>query len=134
MKKLKILAVIISIILISIIAFVISQSSSNSTNKEKNDKHDVEVINNNSRIVKYDGYIYYVSSTNSPRYGISNTLCRMKIDDNTVETIYLANQSRIDDRLIIFKNKLFFNILGQTYYVDIDNIKSISKFNQGNLY
>ena len=138
MKRVKLLGIIVLVILVCLVFF--SSTDKDITEDENNtrielDKENVGiVINNGGSVLKYNGYIYYIDATDSEDKGFKNMLCRMKISDNSKEVIYYADRFKIDDRLIIFNNNIFFGVGGETYYVNLNDFNHFSEYNNGYLY
>lgn len=144
MKKIKLLGLIVCIALIYLIFIGTSNNEDNNESSqnesESNGRVDVqkenveEVVNNGGSVLKYNGYLYYVSSTNTDENGFNNKLCRRQLENDTEEILYDAERYKISDRLIIFNNNLFFSMVGQTYYINLDNTNYIDEYNKGILY
>lgn len=141
MKILKFSAVLVIILLFALIAYSSSIDITIKEEDEETRRADVtkenvsEVINNGGSILEFNGYVYYLNMKNSSGEGFSNKICRKKLEENSEEeVIYDANQYRIDDRLMIFNNNLFFSIVGQTSYINLEDLKTLQSYNKGILY
>lgn len=138
MNKIKILAFAICLVLLGLIFFT-SGTDKNQTDNKNNITADVtkenvgKVINNGGSVLEYDGYVYYIKATNSKENGFNNKICRRNKEDKE-EVIYNAKSNKINDRLIIFNNNIFFSVVGQTYYANLENIRYVKEYNRGVLY
>ena len=142
MKKngLIFLFIIILALLIGLIAF----SSGNNGNIIQSPNDDIidltkenktKVMWNGSNLLMYDDYIYYVDNEVGYNGESENKLCRIKLTgENKVEVMYKTSQYDIENRLYIFNNNLFFTVLGQTLYMNLDDTSYIKKFCVGKLY
>lgn len=144
MKKIKLLGLIVAIALIYLI-FTGTTNRKNEITPNQNinlpnnivniGKENVEkVINNGGSVLKYNGYLYYVSAKNTEDEGFNNALYRKNLKDGKEELLFDGERYRIENRLIIFNNNIFFSMVGQTYYINIENPYKISEYNDGILY
>lgn len=142
MDKLKLAGLIIIFLIIALITFSVNykkeefQIDGDGGTRVQVEKENIsEVYNNGGSVVEYNGYIYYINTMKSSETGFSNKLCRKKLDgDSKEEILYDAKQYKINDRLIIFNNNIFFNLVGDTYYINLDNPEYYESYNQGELY
>ena len=139
MRKIKLLGLVVCVMLICLI--IISSKNNNTINNQNRNnnvnlqKENIEeVINNGKSALQYNGYLYYVKRTISPESGYNNKLCRRNLENNEEEILYDANQYKIEDRLMIFNNNIFFSMIGQTYYINLENTNHIKEYNKGILY
>lgn len=142
MKKngLIFLFIIILALLIGLIAFssrnngnIIQSPNNNIIDLTKENK--TKVMWNGSNLLMYDDYIYYVDNEVGYNGESENKLCRIKLTgENKVEVMYKTSQYDIENRLYIFNNNLFFTVLGQTLYMNLDDTSYIKKFCVGKLY
>lgn len=142
MKKngLIFLFIIILALLIGLIAFssrnngnIIQSPNDNIIDLTKENK--TKVMWNGSNLLMYDDYIYYVDNEVGYNGESENKLCRIKLTgENKVEVMYKTSQYDIENRLYIFNNNLFFTVLGQTLYMNLDDTSYIKKFCVGKLY
>lgn len=142
MKKngLIFLFIIILALLIGLIAFssknngnVIQNPTGNLIDLTKENKS--KVIWNGSNSLIYDEYIYYVDNEVGYNGEIENKICRIKLTgESKVEVLYKTSQYDIENRLYVFNNNLFFTVLGQTLYMNLDDTSYIKKFCVGKLY
>lgn len=142
MKKngLIFLFIIILALLIGLIAFnsrnngnIIQSPNDNIIDLTKENK--TKVMWNGSNLLMYDDYIYYVDNEVEYNGESENKLCRIKLTgENKVEVMYKTSQYDIENRLYIFNNNLFFTVLGQTLYMNLDDTSYIKKFCVGKLY
>lgn len=142
MDKLKLAGLIVIFLIIGLITLSINYKKEDykidgdgGTRLQVEKENIGEVCNNGGSIVQYNGYIYYINTMKSLDTGFSNKLCRRKLDEDSKEEIlYDAKQYKISDRLIIFNNNIFFNLVGDTYYINLDNPEYHVTYNQGELY
>ena len=142
MKKIKFVGLLVIILIVALISFSASLSIKEEENKIKEPPRvDVtkenthEVFNNGGSILEYNGYVYYLNVKNSSTDGFSNKICRRKLKENSKEeVIYDAMQYKLNDRLMIFNNNLFFNVAGQTLYMNLEDLNVIENYNKGILY
>lgn len=141
MNKLKLIGILVLILLIFLITITsnnkddVQIDGNGGTRVQVEKENATEVYNSGGSILEYNGYIYYVNTMRSSEKGFSNKVCRRKIgEDDTEEVLYDAKQYRIEDRLMIFNNNIFFSVVGQTYYINLENTNYIERYNQGVLY
>lgn len=143
MRKLKLLGIIVIIMIIALIYFSANLMNQKNTlnNIETSGDVDItkenisEVLNNGRSILEYNGYVYYLNVYNVSGDGFANKICRRKLIENSKEEVlYDGRQYKIGERLIIFNNNLFFNISGQTLYINLDDLSIIKNYNKGVLY
>lgn len=139
MKNLKIIGISIFALLIFLIFFSTLTNQNlklkdDDTKVKLNEENYEEVLNNVGSVLKYNGYVYYVKATDDSTNGFNNKICRRKIDEDEEEIIYYAERYKIGKNLIIFNNNLFFNMVGQTYRINLQTLTSVSEYNKGILY
>ena len=116
MKKLKLLCVLLCIIMLALIFGVKSpeentpiRGETSSEDKEKpSTSSTIEKVvqNNGGNVIKYDGYLYYVVTNRGSGDTFSNKICRKNLNDQSEEVVFNAEQYKIGDRMIIFKDKI----------------------------
>ncbi len=144
MKKLKLLCVLLCIIMLALIFGVKSpegntqiRSETSSGDKEKpstSSAAEKTAQNNGGNVIKYDGYLYYVVTNRGSGDTFSNKICRKNLNDQSEEVVFNAEQYKIGDRMIIFKDKIFFNMTEKTYYIDLKTRNYLEEYIDGILY
>ena len=92
-----------------------------------------EVHNAGGDIIEYDGYTYYVNLKKAPGYH-ANKLCRKAVGSNQEELIANYGPNVMNPKLIIYDNKLFYNVKGNTFWINLITKQRIETFNQGVLH
>ena len=144
MKKLKLLCVLLCIIMLALIFGVKSpeentqiRSETSSGDKEKpstSSAAEKTAQNKGGNVIKHDGYLYYVVTNRGSGDTFSNKICRKNLNDQSEEVVFNAEQYKIGDRMIIFKDKIFFNMTEKTYYIDLKTRNYLEEYIDGILY
>lgn len=130
--------------ILALLILLIAVSSSNNENViqipnenivDLTTKNKTDVIWDGSNVVMYDGYMYYVDRKSTGNAECESKICRIKLtDENKEEVLYKTSQYEIGRRLCVYNNNLFFNVLGQTLYMNLENTNYIKIFCDGILY
>ena len=135
MKKLKILSVLLVILLI---ALVMIQSGIQRQNRLEQQETEIptvnatDVINNGGFVVGYDGYNYYLN-TKSSNQQFQNYLCRRNVKNDDSEKLFDFEQYEANDKIWIYHNRVFYEVVGQTYSANLNKLDSEEVFCLGQL-
>lgn len=140
MKKGK-LIILFFVLIIALIFLIWFNSQNTNTNIEEKqfvnltEKNKSDVIWNGNNIIIYDDYLYFIDKKISGDGKATNLVCRKNLMQNTeTEIIYASSEYSIQNRLMVYNNNLFFSVLNQTCFMNLNNLQYAKNINNGVLY
>lgn len=125
-------AIGISVILMILVIFVgLSIKKPN----EKKENKEVKIINNNAKVIHYDGNIYYLNNSKfNGKYDYAISSLPINFDENNIKPTLIEKFSnvKVDTDLYLYNNDIYYYYLKNTYRYNLET-KENKLFCEGHL-